>query len=93
MIVSIIILSLFVCFMMAYLAACIVHIRKIQKELEEISKEQSTQNGDIRSIAIHLRDLTVAHNELIAAVNGETKQSKIKNKNVNTTYFGPPGEA
>jgi len=93
MIVAIIILCLFVLFMTVYIAACVVHIRRIQKELEEISKEQSTQNSDIRNIAIHLRDLTVAHNELVAAFNGEPKQPKIKNKNVNTTYFGPPGEA
>ena len=93
MIVAIIILFLFTFFLLACIASYLVHLKKIQKELEEISKEQSTQNSDIRAIAIHLRDLTVAHNELVAEFNGETNQPKIKNKNVNATYYGPPGEA
>ena len=98
MIVSIIILFLLVVFVVAYTASCIIHIRKIQKELEAISKEQSTQNIDIRAIATYLRELIVAHNELVDLVNGTAtvkNKSKIKKEKVNaiTSYFGPIGEA
>ena len=98
MIIAVIILFLLVVFEFAYLASCVIHIKKIQKELESISKEQSTQNVDIRAIAIHLRDLTVAHNELVNAVNGTaTLKNKLKSKkekvNAITSYFGPIGEA
>lgn len=78
-----------------YLTSCIIHIRKIQKELDDISKEQSTQNNDIRLIAIHVRDLTTAHNELVNAINGTDKSNtKPKNKKyVHAPYYGPIGEA
>ena len=100
MVVSIIILFLLVVFVIAYVASCIVHIRKIQKELDAISKEQGIQNADIRAIAIHLRELTVAHNELVEAVNGtamiksksKTKKEKT-NVNIVKSYYGPIGEA
>lgn len=75
-----------------------MHIRKIQKKLEAISNEQSTQHNDIRAIAIHTKNLTIAHNELVEAVNGTAtlkNKSKIKKEKLNaiTSYFGPIGEA
>lgn len=95
MIAAVIILSLLVSILSLYLMSCIIHIRKIQKELDDISKEQSTQNNDIRILAIHVRDLTAAHNELVNVINGTAKSNtKQKNKKyVNTPYYGPVGEA
>ena len=90
MIVAIIILFLFAIFGTVYITACVVHIRKIQKELEEISEEQSRQNADIRAIAMHTRDLTIAHNELVASINPETEK---KNRYDIKSYYGPIGEA
>ena len=90
MVLSIIILSVITLVVGLYLFACLVHIKAIQNELDEIAEEQSTQNADIRSIAVHTRDLTIAHNELIAALNPDTEKKK---KYVINSYYGPIGEA
>ena len=89
MILSIIILSVITLLIGVYLIACLVHIKKIQKELKALSEEQSTQNADIRSIAIHTRDLTIAHNEIVSALNSPENQKPYVIK----SYYGPPGNA
>jgi uncharacterized protein YoxC len=82
MIISIVILSVAILVTGLYLIACLYHLKAIRKELDAISNEQSTQNADIRGIAIHARDLTIAHNEL-----EKQKPYVIK------SYYGPPGSA
>ena len=42
----------------SFLIAAIIHIKKIQTELKEISEEQSRQNEDIKN-------LMIAHYELV----------------------------
>lgn len=88
MIISIVILSVITLLIGVYLIGCLAHIKAIQKELDAISNEQSTQNADIRNIAIHARDLTIAHNELIAALNPEKQKPYVIK-----SYYGPPGNA
>jgi ABC-type uncharacterized transport system fused permease/ATPase subunit len=88
MIVSIVILSVITLLIGVYLIACLLHIKKIQKELQSLSEEQSTQNADIRSIAIHARDLTIAHNEIVLALNPEKQKPYVIK-----SYYGPPGNA
>jgi hypothetical protein len=41
-----------------FLLSCIAHIRKIQKELTDISEEQARQNEDIKN-------LMIAHYQLV----------------------------
>jgi len=50
MIIAITILSVLLVVTMLFLAACIVHILSIQKELDSISHEQSRQNEDINNL-------------------------------------------
>ena len=88
MIISIIILSVVTLLIGVYLIACLAHIKKIQKELEALSNEQSTQNADIRSLAIHAHDLTIAHNELILALNPKKQKPYVIK-----SYYGPPGNS
>jgi len=88
MIISIVILSVITLLIGVYLIACLAHIKKIQKELSSLSKEQSTQNADIRSIAIHAHDLTIAHNEIVLALNLEKQKPYVIK-----SYYGPPGNA
>jgi len=88
MIISIVILSIAILVTGLYLIACLYHLKAIRKELDAISNEQSTQNADIRGIAIHARDLTIAHNELVSALNPEKQKPYVIK-----SYYGPPGSA
>lgn len=88
MITAIIILSVSLLSVFGLLISCIVHIIKIQKELSDISKEQTIQNKDIRSIATHLHGVTISHNELLELVTKQTVK-----KYVGNSYFGPFGES
>ena len=85
---AIIILSVSLVSVFGLLLSCIVHIIKIQKELSNISKEQTIQNKDIRSIATHLHVVTISHNELLELVTKQTVK-----KYVGNSYFGPFGES
>ena len=57
MVIAITILSVLLVVTMLFVTACIIHILKIQKELELISKEQTNQNTDIRNTMISLMSL------------------------------------
>jgi len=61
MIIAITILSVLLVITMLFVTACIMHILKIQKELNSISEEQSRQNEDIRN-------LMIAHMTLVQAL-------------------------
>jgi hypothetical protein len=52
MIIAITILSVLLAVTVLFIIACIMHILKIQKELNSISEEQSRQNEDIRNLMI-----------------------------------------
>ena len=52
MIIAITILSVLLVVTILFVIACIMHVLKIQKELNSISEEQSRQNEDIRNIMI-----------------------------------------
>jgi hypothetical protein len=67
----------------SFLIAAIIHIRKIQTELEEISEEQSQQNEDIKN-------LMIAHVQLVNAIQEAAKFIK-EEKNVG--WKKPMGEA
>jgi hypothetical protein len=67
----------------SFLIAAIIHIKKIQTELKEISEEQSQQNEDIKN-------LMIAHVQLVNAIQEAAKFIK-EEKNVG--WKKPMGEA
>jgi hypothetical protein len=54
----------------SFLIAAIIHIRKIQTALEEISEEQSRQNEDIRN-------LMIAHYQIIQALKQANEDARM----------------
>jgi ABC-type uncharacterized transport system fused permease/ATPase subunit len=52
MIIAVTILSVLLVITILFVMACIMHILKIQKELNSISEEQSRQNEDIRNLMV-----------------------------------------
>ncbi len=72
--------------------SAIIHIRKIQKELIEIDKEQHTQNMDII-------ELLKANNEFTKINNEQDKallfiiQHLVEKEEITIPYMGPMGEA
>ena len=77
MIIAITILSVLLVITILFVIACIMHILKIQKELELISKEQSNQNTDIHNTMVTLMALIKALNNA-----AETEQiNKLYNYN------------
>jgi len=53
MIISIVVLSILLVVTIAFLTSAIIHIKKIQNELEQLSIEQYTQNTDINDLFKH----------------------------------------
>jgi ABC-type uncharacterized transport system fused permease/ATPase subunit len=53
MIISIVVLSILLVVTIAFLASAIIHIKKIQNELEQLSIEQYTQNTDINHLRLN----------------------------------------
>lgn len=79
MVIAIIILSVLLCIIILFVTSNIIHILKIQKELTNISDEQSRQNEDIRN-------LIIAHLTLVQTLkeaNDLNKINKIYNYNNN----------
>lgn len=83
MIISIIILSVLLVVTMLFVIACMMHVLKIQKELNTINEEQSRQNEDIRNIMI-------AHMTLVQALK---EASEIEQLNKTYNYNKIKGEA
>lgn len=54
------------------------HIKKIQKELENISKEQFDQNSDIRKLIVNSRNLIEAVNDITSYINDQKEMNSIK---------------
>ena len=83
MIIAITILSVLLVITILFVTACIMHVLKIQKELNSISEEQSRQNEDIRN-------LMIAHMTLVQALKEAAEVEQI-NKVYN--YNNVQGEA
>lgn len=83
MIIAITILSVLLVVTILFVIACIMHILKIQKELNSISEEQLRQNEDIRN-------LMIAHMTLVQALKEAAEVEQI-NKVYN--YNNVQGEA
>ena len=83
MIIAITILSVLLVVTILFVTACIMHVLKIQKELNSISEEQSRQNEDIRNVMI-------AHMTLVQALKEAAEVEQI-NKVYN--YNNVQGEA
>ena len=59
MIGAIIILTIAVLVLGIYLISCIIHIGKIQKELDQIDEEQRAQNEDLRQLIFNQKNIIV----------------------------------
>ena len=70
MIIAITILSVLLVITILFVIACIIHILKIQKELNSISEEQSRQNEDIRN-------LMIAHYQIIQALKQANEDARM----------------
>jgi uncharacterized protein YoxC len=88
MIIAICILSIITIGLVLFLISAIMHIRKIQKELEAISYVQSANNQDIIKLTNHAHQVSHAVNDITSYLLEEvqTKSNKIP-------YFGPIGKA
>jgi hypothetical protein len=83
MIIAITILSVLLVVTMLFVTAGIMHVLKIQKELNSISEEQSRQNEDIRN-------LMIAHMTLVQALKDASETEQM----INTyNYNNVKGEA
>jgi hypothetical protein len=75
--------SLLIIVVILFLLSCVVHVRKIGKELEEISLEQARQNEDIGR-------LMIAYAQLIS----DLKEAAAIARNIeNAGWKKPTGEA
>lgn len=83
MIIAITILSTLLAIVTSLTIYCVIHINKINNELNAISEEQSRQNEDIRNIMI-------AHMGLVQALK---EASEIEQLNKTYNYNKIKGEA
>ena len=88
MIIAIIILSIISFGLILFLFSGIVHIRKIQKELESISYVQNANNQDIIKLTNHAHQVSHAVNDITSYLLDEAKPTSNK-----IPYFGPIGKA
>ena len=88
----IIILTILLTVTMLFLTSAIIHILKIQQELELLGREQHTQNMDII-------ELLKANNELTRVNDEQDKalvfiiQHLVEKEKITVPYMGPMGEA
>jgi len=88
MIIAICILSIITLGLVLFLISTIMHIRKIQKELEAISYIQSENNQDIIKLTNHAHQVSHAVNDITSYLLDEVKPASNK-----IPYFGPIGKA
>lgn len=87
MIISIVVLSILLVVTIAFLASAIIHIKKIQNELEQLSIEQYTQNTDIN----HLR---LNGNKVARSINDIAEYLSTQNdRRIVFPYSGPWGKS
>lgn len=83
MVAALITISIVLFLAVLFLLGCVIHIMKIQKELEELDSEQGRQNEDIKN-------LMIAHIQLINAI----QEAASISKNVESSGWKKPmGEA
>ena len=83
MVAALITISIVLFLAVLFLLGCVIHIMKIQKELEELDSEQGRQNKDIKN-------LMIAHIQLINAI----QEAASISKNVESSGWKKPmGEA
>ena len=91
MIIAISILSTLVVLMSIYLIAVTMHIRKIQKELEDLNRVDAEQDKIFETHALYSRDLALAIKDiqdyLIEQQNLDTRKKYV------SAFGGPMGEA
>jgi TRAP-type uncharacterized transport system fused permease subunit len=85
-------LSIVLALTVFYLFASIVHIRAIQKELQELNKEQHTQNKDIIDLLKYRNESTEMLLEHIEILKYLCDKDPILSK-TRKQYVGPVGEA
>ena len=88
MIIAIIVLSIITLVLGLFLFSAILHIKKIQKELEAISYIQSVNNQDIINLTNHAHQVSHAVNDITSYLLDEAKPASNK-----IPYFGPIGKA
>jgi len=88
MIIAICILSIITFGLGLFLISAIMHIRKIQKELEAISYVQSANNQDIIKLTNHAHQVSHAVNDITSYLLDEAQPKSNK-----IPYFGPIGKA
>jgi predicted PurR-regulated permease PerM len=88
MIIAICILSIITLGLVLFLISAIIHIRKIQKELEAISYIQSENNQDIIKLTNHAHQVSRAVNDITSYLVDEVKPAANK-----IPYFGVIGKA
>jgi predicted secreted acid phosphatase len=88
----ILVLTIAIAILTIFLMSAIAHIGKIQKELKEISDEQSRQNEDaifLLQSRIETAKVLVQHTEVLKFLLDESMQ----NGNIPYPFMGPMGEA
>jgi hypothetical protein len=87
MIISIVVLSILLLVTIAFLTSAIIHIKKIQNELEQLSIEQYTQNTDINDLFKH-------NNKAARAINDIAEYLSTQNdRRILFPYLGPWGKS
>ena len=87
MIISIVVLSILLLVTIAFLTSAIIHIKKIQNELEQLSIEQYTQNTDINDLLKH-------NNKAARAINDIAEYLSTQNdRRIVLPYSGPWGKS
>jgi uncharacterized protein YoxC len=87
MIIAICILSIITIGLVLFLISAIMHIRKIQKELEAISYVQNANNQDIIKLTNHAHQVAYAVNDITSYLVDEASKSN------RIPYYGPIGKA
>ena len=88
----IIILTILLTVTMLFLASAIIHILKIQQELELLGREQHTQNMDIIELLKANDELTRVNDEQDKAL-VFIIQHLVEKEKITVPYMGPMGEA
>ena len=91
MIIAISILSTLVVLMSIFLVAVYMHIRKIQKELEDLNKVDVEQDKIIETHAFYSRDLALAIKDIQDYL--IEQQNLVTRKKYVSPFGGPMGEA
>lgn len=87
-----IILSIILTVVVLFLLAAIIHIKAIQKELEQLDKEQHTQNMDIILLLKHKQEITEILLQHIEILKYLCDKDPLLGK-TSIPYTGPIGEA